>query len=155
MTAMSSCPTFDGHFWIERDGEIIDWDFTDHKYIKQVNKLTDEKVYLPASDITQTIMTTACKKTCGNKCGSFEKFEDDIFNCINKQGKLFGNCFLNCIHEVKKNGGKIVFGSFGWKRKNGDGVHYEFGGENYKTFGDFMMKTDAYKIARMEAQRRR
>ena len=45
-------------------------------------------------------------------------------------------CLQNAFIEIQKNGGKLVFGSFGWKRKNGT-IHYEFGGENWKTWKDF------------------
>ena len=37
----------------------------------------------------------------------------------------YGFCNLNCIHEIKKNGGTIVFGSLGY-RENGT-VTYVWG----------------------------
>ncbi len=33
--------------------------------------------------------------------------------------------------EIATNGGVLKFGSLGWERKSG-GIHYEFGGENWK-----------------------
>ena len=42
-----------------------------------------------------------------------------------------GGCCLNAYTEQKLRGGEIVFGSMGWKRMNGNGIHYEFGGEGW------------------------
>ena len=40
----------------------------------------------------------------------------------------FGCCFQNCILEIHDRGGELVFGSLGFKKNNGQGYHYEWGG---------------------------
>ena len=57
---------------------------------------------------------------------------------------MFGKCYQNCIIDIHLHGGKLVFGSFGWKKKNSNQIHYEYGGINYKKVEDFI-KNDIQK----------
>jgi hypothetical protein len=130
---------FDGHFWVLRNGEIIDFDFSkEYAICRRLWKCGKEKVYLPAPATTQRIMTAIQKKGIS---GSPDMTWDDIVECISRDYKpTFGYCFLNCIVEIHKRGGELVFGSFGWKKTDGSGIHYEYGGENYKAVADFLTK---------------
>ena len=40
--------------------------------------------------------------------------------------------------EIYENGGELVFGSLGFKKKNSNDYWYEYGGKEYKTIKDFM-----------------
>jgi hypothetical protein len=42
--------------------------------------------------------------------------------------------------EQRKNGGRIVFGSMGFKREDGS-VHWEYGGEDWVTVQDFKVRS--------------
>ena len=49
-------PTIDGHFWIERDGKIVDIEFKEYDFIKTIHNLADGMVYKEADTLTQTVM---------------------------------------------------------------------------------------------------
>ena len=49
-------PTIDGHFWIERDGKIVDIEFKEYDLIKTIHNLADGMVYKEADTLTQTVM---------------------------------------------------------------------------------------------------
>ena len=125
----------DGHFWVVRDGEIIDPNFEEYDMIKVINNLEGGRIYLPAGELIQKIMK--------------KKYIDDVENVLKDDmlmmmmalqiGVTFGCCPTNVVIEQITNGGEIVFGSMGWKRKNGKGIHYEFGGENW-TIAQFLKK---------------
>ena len=116
-------PTIDGHFWVERDGKIIDPYFQDYDAIKMIQRLKGDRIHLEAEPLIQAIMT---KK--------FEKSEDQkgmISLLLIVDTPEPYQCYSNSIVEIKKRGGVLKFGSMGWKRKAG-GIHYEFGGEGWK-----------------------
>ncbi len=117
-------PNFDGHFWVERNGEIIDPFFEEYGRIKVVRKCVGKAIYLPASDLVQTIMTKKMK-TVDDINGIDDKFFRMFYNKVG-----MNRCWQNARLEILKNGGKLVFGSMGWKISSG-GIHYEFGGENW------------------------
>lgn len=129
-------PIVDGHFWIVRDGEIIDWDFEDHKYIQKVWGCNQTKEYLPAPAITQKIMISMFNKVIVHNVDCVKMF----YNQSKKYGLLeprFNACYQNCIIEQHLRGGEIVFGSFGFQKRNG-GIHYEFGGSDWTTVKQFL-----------------
>ena len=131
-------PMIDGHFWIERNGKIIDPYFKDYDFIKKINGLTGDCIYLEAEQLIQTVMIKRFNKVINHYNGtSTSTTEDDykIFRDISeKHGKkpTVNKCFQNCVLEIANNGGNLKFGSLGWKRKSGEGIHYEFGGEGWK-----------------------
>ena len=59
-------PTIDGHFWIVRDGKIIDWEFREYDIIRMVRNCNKEKDYLPAPEMTQKIMIAMFNKVVTN-----------------------------------------------------------------------------------------
>ena len=40
-------PTIDGHFWIERDGKIVDIEFKEYDFIKSIHNLAAIKRQTP------------------------------------------------------------------------------------------------------------
>ena len=134
-------PTIDGHFWIVRNGEIVDWDFPEFSKIFKMWDCKNEKHYLPAPNMTQQIMIGMFKKTL---IKAFDKpWEETLaeFHALSSQIKMtapqFSRCFQNCMMELHERGGELVFGSLGFKKKHSEEYHYEWGGVNYKTIADF------------------
>lgn len=125
-------PLIDGHFWVERDGSKIDTMFKQYRVLCQARDCTIRDIkYIEAPVETQQIM--------------FKILEKSIYHTLidNRDYSGFGYCYLNAIREIRKNGGRLVFGSLGFKYINKGGYFYEYGGENYKTVKDFM-KTVRY-----------
>ena len=139
-----------GHFWVVRDGRVIDPKFPEHRQIQRQNRLQDVSCHLPAPEMTQKIMIAShikkAKNVFGeNYAGHFRRIFDDR--------PYFGMCFFNAVMEQRKNGGEIVFGSMGWLRDD-DTEFYEYGGKEFQIVADFTGKTDCYKKACMEELRR-
>ena len=136
-------PTIDGHFWVVRDGKIIDTDFEDYAYICKVrNLIRKDKHYLEAPVMTQKIMTAMFLKTF-KYVFEVETFEEicSSFNDFSKHVGMtkpeFGRCFQNCLIEIAENGGDLKFGSLGMKKRNKEGYFYEYGGIEYTKISDF------------------
>jgi hypothetical protein len=135
--------TMTGHFWVVRDGRIIDPVFPQHKYIQKIQNLTEETCHLPAPEATQRVMISSHAKKARETIG--ENYAE-FFTKIMEGKANYGFCFLNAVMEQHRNGGEIVFGSAGWVRKDG-GKFYEFGGTEFSTYADFTGKNDTYAKA--------
>ena len=122
----------DGHYWIERDGVIEDPYFPFYDKVKSIWGLTNEIVYLEAPPMIQAVFLKRLDATR-------HALEDVSDTGMRHYKPVFQQCPTNAVIAHILRGGRIVFGSMGWKRKNGDGVHYEFGGENY-TVKQFLKK---------------
>jgi len=134
-------PMFDGHFWVERNGKIIDFYFPQYNIAKKKNGCVGNPIYLEAPEETQIIAIGIMKKTL-QKILDTDNY-DYALRRLYILYEMFDNlkpqylyCLQNAFIEIYKNGGKLVFGSMGWKKKNGK-IHYEFGGEDWKTWKDF------------------
>ena len=122
--------SFDGHYWVVRDGKIIDPMFKFYETVKRQWGCDEEIVNLPASPVAQAVFK---KKQLGKvqmakSCGFYHSLWD----------ASQGFCDINAYHEQKMRGGEIVFGSMGWRRTKDNSIHYEYGGENY-TVAQFML----------------
>jgi hypothetical protein len=119
-------PVIDGHFWLEYEGIIIDPYFKEYDFIKFLQNCQGDMVYLPADPIIQQVML---KKF--NSIFDIEKLGETLIERDYKE--KYGCCFFNTIlNKTTFKEFKIVFGSMGWKRKDKEEIHWEFGGENYK-----------------------
>lgn len=143
---MMSFPLTDGHFWVERDGKIIDPDFTEYIQICKIRNCNPkDKKYLPASPMIQSVFIKQFTKVM-NSCEGKECTLEEIGSSLHKASiQFFGNyqprygmCFQNAVIEISKNGGNLVFGSLGFKNKNKNGYFYEFGGEDFTTCKQFL-----------------
>ena len=137
-------PIIDGHFWILRDDKIIDWDFDEYKVTLSMWKCENKKKYIPAPEMTQRIMIAIFKKAFSSHFPTmtWEKTAENFYNMTESAGLLtprYSRCFQNCLIEIHKNGGQLIFGSLGFKHENNEEYFYEFGGEDYKTIADFKM----------------
>jgi hypothetical protein len=148
---------FDGHFWVEKDGEIIDRHFSGYDFIKKVQGCEGEMQYCPAPPLIQAVMIGLAKKTLKTnlkidamregiiRTDIYDKEinkDIDVDKALDKKiNKLReGQCHITAIALQKKYGGNIVFGSMGWKKKKSDDIHWEFGGADWTTVAQFQCK---------------
>jgi hypothetical protein len=130
-------PTIDGHFWLERGGKKVDIEFEEYDYVRKFHKLTDGMVYKEADAMTQTIMIKMFEK-CVNKISM--KFNLDNFQKFSKEmgvGAKMNCCFQNCMLAYE-DGDLIRFGSMGWNKRDGSGVWWEYGGEDWEGVKAFL-----------------
>jgi hypothetical protein len=124
----------DGHFWVERDGVIIDPHFELYDKIIEIRKCTTKVAHKEAPKSTQDKMIKMYEEY-------FQKMRGDDWKTV--FARVFAtpkpnNCVQNAIAEVTNNGGRLVFGSLGWEQKKG-GVWWEYGGEDWHTLNDFVV----------------
>jgi hypothetical protein len=118
-------PVIDGHFWVERDGKVIDPYFEEYDKIKKFWGCVGDAVYQPADDLTQQVILRKFEKILTVKqTGISMKTMGGL--------KRAYDCWGNASLEIVENGGTIVFGSMGWKKKKTGTIHYEFGGDGWK-----------------------
>jgi len=151
-------PTIDAHYWVERDGQIIDPDFSEEdEYIRVINKTTKEKKYHEAPELVQKVFLAIAEKSVdselrkmkmiggrGMMVASFfdmERLKQPMFpeereEALEEYTPKFGSCMLNAYKEAKKNGGRIVFGSQGYVKKSG-GVWWEYGNPEWNKVSQF------------------
>lgn len=148
--------SIDGHWWVVRNGTIIDPDFPEYDKSRYIFDCTDEKVYLPAPEPTQSLMVSMYKRRLMKifKVDLWEEAVQCYFKLAVAEGEVTPDhncCYQNALFEIGLNGGELVLGSFGWMRKSGE-VHYEYGGGDYVTINDFV---NGKKMAMNEDDMRR
>jgi hypothetical protein len=110
-----------GHYWVERDGKIIDPWFKQYKYITRVQGTTQEQAYEEADkELMLTVTIKALKYYSEVKVPLLQSIYGDISKLM-----MFGECFLNAISEVRERGGTLKFGKMGFKRADGS-VWWEY-----------------------------
>jgi len=134
-------PRIDGHFWIERDGKIIDPIFEEYEIMSKLFKSV-KFIYCPADETTQNLIIAMYFKQIKKEytLGDYVANTTAIF----KKKPYFGRCLQNALVEQSENGGKLVFGSFGVEKKNGI-QFWEYGGADYVGVKDFIIKIDDYE----------
>lgn len=121
----------DGHFWVVRDGKIIDPHFKEYDILAtEHNWYANKKNYIEAPQATQKIVVVYLKRITEINTKLLGEEE------ATKTG--YGLCFQNATQEIAKNGGRLVFGSMGFKIKNKDGFFYQYGGLNKMKMTDFI-----------------
>ena len=125
---VNSVPLVDGHFWIERDGKIIDPHFPEQDYVKGVHRGV-KFVYKPADELTTTMITMMHYKTIEK--GGYKNLVDFLTEYILIAGEKprQGYCFFNAMMEQEE-GDKLIFGSWGVERADGT-KFWEYGGEDW------------------------
>ena len=109
-------PSVDGHFWVVKDGKIIDPHFQFYNRVANIRGVSHNKNYLPADTLIQQVLIK--KWTDWLKDVPLDGWEAQA-SC----------CGINAIAEQRKNGGELVFGSLGFgEDKN---VWWEFGGVDW------------------------
>jgi hypothetical protein len=130
-----SVPKIDGHFWLERDGVIIDPHFEYYDIVK-LSKRGGKFIYYPADETTQSFMIMLHLKVISTEYATLGEFLDD-YKQISGEEPVTGFCMFNALIEQEKNGGELIFGSWGVERADGS-KFYEFGGKDYKGVSAFM-----------------
>ena len=146
MSSNLQFPIIDGHFWVVRDGKIIDPVFEHYKLVCRIrNANWRDRSYIPAPAITQTLMISMFKKVLSNQLGEDKSFEELINEFYTLTSEIVGKptpqanmCFQNCLIEIKERGGELVFGSLGFKLKGKEGYWYEFGGADWTSVKQFI-----------------
>jgi hypothetical protein len=151
---------FDGHFWVVKEDNNIDTYFTEYDYMKKFNKCDGEMKYLQAPPLVQAVMIGLAKKTLKNSLKKAflpqglipeDIYEEEMSKDIDIDEALerkindlrVGECHITAFALQKKHGGKIAFGSMGWRKKNSNpkdwrnGIHWEFGGADFTTVAEF------------------
>ncbi|QIG59356.1 hypothetical protein [Dishui Lake virophage 2] len=129
---------FDGHFWVVRDGAIIDPHFQQYDKIKRLNDLEGDAIYCPAPAEVQEEFINALKGQYTRAFGSLENFT--------KEARQLGwrpeanMCEKNALDEWVRNGGEIVFGSMGWKEKGSNEIWWEYGGDDWDKTEHFLKR---------------
>ena len=149
--AYSKINGLDGHFWVEREGKIID---TTPFPIKVGDVgFTGELVYLPANALIQAVMIKAYSVDI---IISFNKKYENLFGAATTTSEVWERqadrtpkarqCPQNASFEAWKNGGTVVFGSLGYKADWTPEINYEYGGPDY-LITDFLSKTTTKRDA--------
>ena len=118
-------PQIKGHFWVERDGEVIDWDWPQHRKLRrQLDCERNLNVYQRAPSKVEEAMIRLFKRVT-LRAFQCEEWDDMMVEFIfvakmtgNADGPTYNKCWTNCIQEVFHNGGEIRFGSMGFVRKD-------------------------------------
>jgi len=149
--------TINGHFWVERDGKVVDTSITTSGFKKNeesrnrmavtlgitmgvnAKKLTDglknaEYVYVEAPPITQKIMVASIMSPFQKVFNGNLDFALECLSTITYRPKN-QCCNMNALMEQMNNGGVIKFGSLGFKVF---GVtDWCYGCDTYKTIKEF------------------
>jgi hypothetical protein len=121
-------PKLDGHFWVMRDGKVIDPHFKEYDFIKAVHKGV-KYVYQPADAMTQRMMIAIHQKVVKQEYATIGEFVADYIK-ISGEEPVCAFCLFNALIEIETNGGELVFGSWGVERKDGS-KFWEFGGDGW------------------------
>ena len=142
----------DLHAWIiDENKNIIDWDFEEYKFTKDLLDLTDECCYEMYDTKKQIECASYIKKQVDKRKliegDNFDTWLDKFYACPVK-----GMCYYNSLAYKKHNPKcKIAFGKFGWKRKDGE-PYWEYGdfdGVAFKVDLEEMIKRAEYKMRGM------
>jgi hypothetical protein len=136
-------PKIRGHFWVERDGEIIDADFYTH--LRKKHKCVPElNVYLRAPRKAEEDMIRLFRKITlktFNETNWDEMMPEFIMVAKmtgNGDAPVFDKCWTNCIQEVYHNGGEIRFGSMAFKEKYDGRYIWYYGSDRFQTLSDYL-----------------
>lgn len=138
-------PKTNGHFWVERDGVIIDWDWPQlRKLRRQLDCERDLNAYLRADPRVEEAMIRLFKRVT-LRAFKTDDWDDMMVEFLlvakmtgNADKPTFNKCWTNCIQEVYHNGGEIRFGSMGFKRKDGT-YRWYYGKDTFDGMADYLL----------------
>ena len=115
-------PHRDIHFWVEKDGLIVDPYFPEYDVIKQVKNLVGKRIYKPSTDFSIILPAIKEQMFLIKELGwTAEKYQTDDYT------PSFGLNPVNALNNKHILGGKIVVGSMGWKFRNSSQICWEYG----------------------------
>lgn len=118
--------TITGHFWIVRDGKIIDWDFPEFQEVRDFHKCKNKAKYrLENKDIRRKMKKEHIIPNRANIMKIKEENGEDWQKLLNDFPQPY-RCGFNVIMEQILNGGQIAYGDMGWELEDNGEVWYEF-----------------------------
>ena len=110
-----------GHFWVERDGEIIDYDFPENENCKLANMCYGEKQYRRAtkarrSAIKRKFINAKFQELKAMK-ESTHRHDRMLYKDYVRACPMNDRCATNVCIEKLERGGTIIYGDMGWKTK--------------------------------------
>ena len=143
-SVINQLPHIDGHFWIVRDGKIVDPYFKEYDLlVKFHNGKKGSFIHKPADNMTQLVMFAIVRKLITN--AGYIDADEFLFDYIKINGRQpeHSYCLFNAMMEAQENGGDIIFGSWGFELSNGS-KFYEYGGEDWKGVKNFLQQDDDF-----------
>jgi hypothetical protein len=133
---------YDGHFWVERDGKIIDPELKEYHHIGSGYV----RFHKEASPQVQCLIIETMYRTFEEKQG-FKRDSDEWASFLLFHRNIVGACFHNALREIYMNGGTLKCGSVGFYFKNGNtrrgfecpagSVWWEYGFGGYEKYVDY------------------
>jgi len=137
-------PKTHGYFWVERDNEIIDYDFPQYRRLRRKFDATDTHCYLRAYPKVEEAIIRLFKRVT-LRAFDADNWDDMMVEFLlvakmtgNADAPIFNRSFTNAIQEVYHNGGEIRFGSMGFKKKDGT-YHWYYADDQCKDMADFLL----------------
>lgn len=137
--------TINGHYWVERDGVIIDPYFPNYDDFKKFHKIKKNKknkrVYVEATNpITKQTALKFLENRLLKPFGDRRKAVDLMLMCgYTPEPRC---CQFNAVIEAERNGGVIKFGSVGMESDDKTKTIWIYGNKNYDTLADFAKYDD-------------
>lgn len=137
-------PKTHGYFWVERDNQIIDYDFPQYRRLRRKFVATETNCYLRAPPKVEEAIIRLFKRVTLRAFDCYDWDEMMVKFLLvakmtgNADGPVFNRSFTNAIQEVYHNGGEIRFGSMGFKRKNGT-YHWHYANDQCKDMADYLL----------------
>ena len=141
--------TMDAHFWVVRNGEIVDTYFEEYDMIKRANGVNPNEpvIHCPASPEIQEMLISFIRQTLIDEFGSMEDFalaNEMFFDGEARQG----HCQINSFYEAFKRGGQIVMGSWGFKKQGK--MWWEYGGKDWDTPMAFVKNPQTKRLTKIQ-----
>ena len=139
---------FDGHFWVERDGKIIDFELKGKSHINEGSV----RYHKEAPPAVQRLIIESMYRSFEAKQG-FKRDSDEWADYLLHHRNMVGACFHNALREIFLRGGTLKCGSVGFYFKNGNkrtgfecpagSVWWEYGYGEYEKYTDYFKGSDA------------
>jgi len=144
----TSNKTINGHYWVERDGKIIDPYFPNYNRFKayyNIKRKNAKFVYVEATNpFTNRIALKSLDDILMRPFEDKEKALKLLDLCEYKNEPRC--CQFNSLMEQYRNGGEIKFGSVGMETDDGKSIVWIYGSKNFDTIADFMSYDEYEKI---------
>jgi hypothetical protein len=137
-------PKTHGYFWVERDNEIIDYNFPQYRRLRRKYDATDTHCYLRAYPKVEEAVIRLYRRITlkAFDCYDWDEMMVEFLLVAKMTGNadapIFNKSFTNAIMEVYHNGGEIRFGSMGFKKKDGT-YHWYYADDQCKDMADFLL----------------
>ncbi len=121
--------SIDGHFWVERDGKIIDPIFKENiEWCEEMGCCSKRKYVKCADDLLGKIFIIQFMFCFDLEVKTYEKAKKAGCQVAHDTG--YGYCFHNACAEIYKNGGTLCFGSLLFKNKHNNDYKIRYGEVN-------------------------